>query len=230
MGGTPRACARSSWRKRATHMLTSEADAAASRQSSSKRLATALLFQPLEYEDGAAGAGAGAGGGGGGGGGASGPMMLVEYDGRQIEMPMNVLLQMMGGDVAALQALMDNGNADDDDDDSSDGDFGDDSDGDSDSGGSDASNGDEQPASAPVVEDEAIEEAAGSSDSDESFGDIRDDDDDDDMIGRGAAAATARAAGVCTTATFANDERCIYIAAPSGLHGRCAVALVAAAV
>jgi len=57
--------------KRATHMLTSEADAAASRQSSSKRLATALLFQPLEYEDGTAGAGAGAGAGGSGGGGAS---------------------------------------------------------------------------------------------------------------------------------------------------------------
>ena len=65
MGGTPRAHAEE--RKRATHMLTTEADAAASRQSSSKRLATALLFQPLEYEDGVAGAGAGAGAGGGGG-------------------------------------------------------------------------------------------------------------------------------------------------------------------
>eukprot|EP01046_Picozoa_sp_COSAG06_P032226 COSAG06_NODE_3203_length_5690_cov_1.769272_6_plen_137_part_00 len=136
-------------------------------------------------------------------------MMLVEYDGRQIEMPMNVLLQMMGGDVAALQALMDNGGNADDDDDSSDGDFEDDSDGDSDSGGSDAGNGDEQPASAPVVEDEAIEEAAGSSDSDESFGDIRDD---DDMLGRGAAAATARAAGAC----HIRNHRCT--AAPSGLH------------
>ena len=50
-------------------------------------------------------------------------MMVVEYDGRQIEMPMGVLLQMMGGDVAALQALMQDGNAGSDDDDSDDVDF-----------------------------------------------------------------------------------------------------------
>ena len=42
--------------------------------------------------------------------------MLVEIDGRQIPIPMNDLLQMMGGDVGALQALLHEGDAESSDD------------------------------------------------------------------------------------------------------------------
>ena len=59
-------------------------------------------------------------GGGGGGGGGGGPMIVVDYDGQQVQMPMDVLMRMMGGDVAALQGLMQGDDDDDEDDGESD--------------------------------------------------------------------------------------------------------------
>ena len=96
---------------------------------------------------------------------------------------------MMGGDVSALHALLNQGTAessdDDDDDDhgsdeSSDGDFGEDSAGSS-------SDGDP----APVVDEEAIDGAEEGSDSDQSFEDVY------DTAEHGATYGPAAAAGVC---------------------------------
>jgi hypothetical protein len=88
-------------------------------------------------------------------------MVLVEFDGRQIPIPITDLLQMMGGDAGALQSLLGEGNEDSsDDDESSDDEF------DQDSIDSDP---DEEPA--PVVDEEAIDAEGEDSDSDQSFQD-----------------------------------------------------------